>query len=225
MLVAGCVAALITMGFHPVGPHGGLPSPQGMAMLAMHDRIVHTLGIVAQPIFFLGAMALTRRLTAGNRVPLAALVVYGFAVVAIMVAAAMSGFVGADILSRMVEGDPKLESRRMMLDYTFRINQAFAAIYTVGACAAIFLWSLEIVRTRRLAAGLGWYGLVLGPVIVLALCSGHLSLDVHGFGLVTLIQSIWFVIAGVLLMRCVDAEDQPPHGAAGGGTPLAQPAA
>ena len=122
--------------------------------------------------------------------------VYGFALVAIMAAGCMSGFVGSDILGRMVEGDPKLESRRMMLDYTFRLNQAYSSVYVVGSCMAIFLWSLEMVRTRLLSRGLGVYGLVLGPVIVAALFSGQLPLDVHGFGFVVLVQSVWFVIAG-----------------------------
>ena len=53
-----------------------------------------------------------------NRLPLAALVVYGFAAVAIMIASSMGGFVGADLLSRMVAGDPKLKSQRTLLDGT-----------------------------------------------------------------------------------------------------------
>ncbi len=208
LLVAGCVAGLITMAFHPVAPHGGgLPSSNELATLARLDRVVHGLALAGVAMTFLGALALTRRLAAGNRLALAALVLYGFAAVAIMSAAAMSGFVGADILSRMVEGDPKLESRRMLLDYTFRLNQAFASIYTVGACAAIFLWSLTVVRGRQLATELGWYGLVVGLLIVLALFSGHLSLGVHGFGLVALAQSLWFIVAGILLMRSGEAQN------------------
>ncbi len=208
LLVAGSVAGLITMVLHPVAPHEGvLSSPQALATLAMVSRAVHGLALVGVVMLFLGALALTRQLAAQSRRALAALVVFGFAAVAILIAGAMSGFVGADILSRMVEGDPKLESRRMLLDYTFRINQAFAGMYTVGTCAAIFLWSLEMVRTRRLSQPLGWYGLVVSPVIVLALFSGNLPLNVHGMGLVVLTQSIWFVSAGCLLVRAVDAED------------------
>ncbi len=209
MLTAGCVAGLITMSLHPVAHHGAiLPPPQALARLALLDRAVHGLALAGVVTVFLGAMTLTQRLAAPNRRALAALVVFGFATVAIMIAGAMSGFVGADILSRMVEGDPKLESRWMMLDYSFRINQAFAALYTVGTCAAIFLWSLEIVRTRRLAPELGWYGLLLGPVVVLTLFTGNLPLNVHGMGLVALTQSIWFIAAGCMLIRTVDPDDQ-----------------
>ena len=202
MLVAGNVAGIITMALHPVGGHGLRP-PHEMQTLATLDRAVHGLALAGVMMVFLGAMALTRRLTAGaGRLPLAALVVFGFAVAAIMVAGAMDGFVAADILGRMVEGDPKLESRRMMLDYTFRMNQAFAAIYVVGACVAIMLWSLAMLRPRRLTPGLGIYGLVLGSLLLAALFSGNLPLDVHRMGLVALTQAIWFIgAAGLLLLR------------------------
>ena len=31
--------------------------------------------------------------------------------------------------------------------------------------------------------------------------SGHLRLNVHGFGLIVLAQAVWFVVAGALLGR------------------------
>ena len=211
LLVVGSVAGIITMVLHPVGPHGGggLPSPHALETLARLNRVIHGLALAALPVMFLGAMALTRRMAGGGRLPLAALVVYGFAVVAIMSAGCMSGFVGSDILSRMVEGDPKLESRRMMLDYTFRLNQAYSSVYVVAACAAIFLWSVEMVTARHLSRGLGIYGLALGPVLVGALFGGWLPLDVHGFGLVVLVQSIWFIAVGGQLMHAVEDTHQP----------------
>ena len=201
LLIAGSVAGIITMVLHPVGPHGGaLPSPHALETLTRLNRIIHGLALTALPMMFLGAMALTRRLAArGGRLPLAALVVYGFALVAIMSAGCLSGFVGSDILGRMVEGDPKLESRRMMLDYTFRLNQAYSSVYVVGTCVAIFLWSVEIVRIRLFSRGLGIYGWVLGSVIAAALFGGFLPLDVHGFGLVVLVQAVWFIVAGTQL--------------------------
>ena len=206
MLVAASVAGMITMGLHPVA-HPGMSSPHEMATLVPLNRAVHGLGIASMPIYFLGALALTRLLGV-NRLPLAALVVYGFAAVAIMIAGSMSGFVASDILSKMTEGGPKLEIRQIFLDYTFRVNQAFAAVYTVGSCVAIFLWSLAVLQTRRMPAGLGIYGLALGPLIVGALFSGNLPLNVHGFGFVMLAQSIWFIIAGAMLMRSVDSPAQ-----------------
>jgi hypothetical protein len=41
----------------------------------------------------------------------------------------------------------------------------------------------------------------VGPVIVIALLSGHLTLGVHGFGLVVLAQASWFIAVGALMLR------------------------
>lgn len=71
----------------------------------------------------------------------------------------------------------------------------------VASAVAIALWSAAIVRERALARGIGLYGLLLGAVLVVAIASGHLTLDVHGFGLVTLGQAVWFVGMGVFLWQ------------------------
>ena len=201
LLIIGPVAGIITMVLHPVAPRGGPSAAHNMAALAGIDRIVHGLALAGMMTLFLGTLALTRRLAAGNRLSLAALAVYGFAAAAIMVAGTMDGFVAASLLDRMTPGDPKTDLWWTLLGYNTRIVLAFAAVYSVGACVAIFLWSLAMVRTRQLATGLGWYGLVSTPMIVLALFSGHLTLDVHGMGLVVLVQAVWFITAGTLLLR------------------------
>ena len=200
MLVAGSAAGIVVMAVHPIAHHG-LLSPHQTAMLVLLTRTVHGFALANLPVIFLGALALTRRLTVTNRLPLAALVVYGFALVAITIAGCMNGFVGSDLISKLVPDDPATDMRRLLLEYTFQVNQAFSAVYTVGSCAAIFLWSVAMMRTRRTDVGLGVYGVALGIVVVGALFSGHLPLNVHGFGLVVFAQSVWFIIAGILLMR------------------------
>jgi len=63
------------------------------------------------------------------------------------------------------------------------------------------LWSLVIVCSRALAPALGIFGLVLAPLTILALLSGHVRLDVHGFGLIVVGQALWTIGAGVSLWR------------------------
>lgn len=69
----------------------------------------------------------------------------------------------------------------------------------MASSVAILVWSAAIWKSGNLARGLGIYGCILGPLTVLALFSGHLSLDAHGFGIVMLGQSVWFAVAGTLL--------------------------
>jgi hypothetical protein len=99
------------------------------------------------------------------------------------------------------------EQWRTLMKYNFLINQAFAKIFVVASCSGVVLWSLAIVRRRVFPVALGMFGLLLGPALVIAMMTGGLSLDAHGFGLIIFSQAIWFIIAGVLLLR---SKETPP---------------
>jgi hypothetical protein len=77
-----------------------------------------------------------------------------------------------------------------------------------ASSVAVVLWSASFLKDRAFSGALAIYGLVLGPLTVLALFSGHLRLNVHGFGMVMLGQALWFIAAAVRLFR--DAP-QPAH--------------
>ncbi len=87
----------------------------------------------------------------------------------------------------------------MVSRYNFYVNQGYAQVFVAASSVAILLWSIAILRKRDLSWGLGIYGCVLGTVTLLALFSGHLRLDTHGFGAVAVGQAIWFIVAGALL--------------------------
>jgi hypothetical protein len=189
---------IITMAVHP---HGAI-SPAQVESMARNLTIVHSLALASLMVLFLGALGLAQRLKSADRLDIAALVLFAFASVAVMSAAVMDGLVAPNILRRMVEaGAGAGESWRILFRYNFEINQAFARLYAVTSSIAIILWSISMLKNRALARGLGIYGCVIGPVAVLAVASGRLGMDVHGFGAVVLGQAIWFVTAGVLLRR------------------------
>ena len=199
-LIIGAVSGMITMSLHPVA--GAHPiTPERFEKLAMLLIGVHVLAIAGIPFSFLGALALARRLDSPGRIAMAGLVIYGLGLVAVMIAPAMSGLVGTEIIRKMISHAPGTEQWRTLMEYNFMINQAFAKIFVVASCSAIALWSFMIVKNRALPIGIGIYGLLLGPVLVMAMMTGGLSLDVHGFGLIIFAQAIWFIVAGILLCR------------------------
>jgi hypothetical protein len=184
-----------------VHPHGAI-SPAQVESMARNLTIVHSLALASLMVLFLGVLGLAQRLKSADRLDIAALVLFAFASVAVMSAAVMDGLVAPNILRRLVEaGAGAGESWRIVFRYNFEINQAFARLYAVTSSIAIILWSVSMLKNRALARGLGIYGCVIGPVAVLAVASGRLGMDVHGFGAVVLGQAIWFVTAGVLLRR------------------------
>src|SRR5205814_2464727 len=184
---------------HPVTGGRPITSAQFETLAAVLIG-VHVLAIAGIPFLFLGGLALTRHLDSPSRVAVTALAIYSLSLVAVMIAPALSGLVGTEILRKIVAHDPASEQWRMLMDYNYMINQAFDRIFVVASCAAIALWSLMIVKTRALSMAIGIYGLLLGCATVIAVAFG-LRMDAHGFGLVIFGEGTWLVIVGSLLLR------------------------
>ena len=196
--IAGTLGSILTMAMHPTG--GGSLTADQVTHLQALSGVVHALAMVSVVVTFLGACGLTRRMFADDRLAFAALVTYGFACVAIMIAAAVSGFIIPDIMRHMVRDVPAAAPQwNIVIVGIFQINQAFARIYSVGVSAAIVLWSASALRNGGFTRGIAIYGCVIAPLIVVGIAVGHLRLDVHGMTAVVLGQAVWFVIVGAQL--------------------------
>ena len=87
------------------------------------------------------------------------------------------------------------------LMYTGLLNGGFAKVWVVATWTGILLFAAATLRSGRLARAAGVVGGVLSAVILLLFFGGHLTLDLHGFGIVTLAQSVWLIWIGILLCR------------------------
>ena len=202
-LIAGSSGMIITMVLHPTGR---VAPGQLEAMIPMLIA-VHGLALACLPVMFLGSWGLSQRLARGGHLAVSALVVYTFGLVAIMSAAVFDGLVTPAVLRQMVASagaQPAIDSWRMISHYNFYVNQGYAQVFVTAASVAIILWSVAAWRTRALARGLGIYGCILGAVALIALFSGHLSLDKHGASIVIFAQAAWFIVAGAILWQQYD---------------------
>jgi hypothetical protein len=201
-LIAGSIGLIITMALHPTGHD--LLAPGQFDWIARLVVAVHALALASIPVMFLGALGLSQRLATPDKLSLCAVVAYGFAGIAAMNAAAFSGLVAPGLARQMAAATSAGETANpwsVLFTYNGFLNQAFALVFVVASSVALTLWSAGILRNGRLARGVGVYGCILGPLTVVAVLSGHLRPNVHGFGLVVLGQAIWFVLVGVLLCR------------------------
>ena len=118
-LITGMAGTIITMALHPTGHD--LVSEHAASMMQLNVA-VHTLALVCVPILFLGALGLTQRLASPNRLALSGLVLFGFAEVAVMIAAAASGLITPGLYSSHVSGRPgcgRRMARRYGTQWTF----------------------------------------------------------------------------------------------------------
>lgn len=194
-LIAGSLGGILTMAMHPTGA-ASLTGEQVGHLFALSGA-VHSLAMVSVLLLFLGACGLARRLAAADRISFAAIVTFGFGCVAVVIAAAVSGFIVPSIWEHMVRDVPAATHQwQIAIDGIFQINQAFARIYSVAASIAIILWSVSALRNGGLGHGVAIYGCVVAPLIILGIGIGHLRLDVHGMAVIWLGQAIWLILVG-----------------------------
>src|SRR5580692_1872704 len=202
-LIAGSAGMIITMIFHP----GGKIAPEQLEQLIRLNIAVHSLALLTIPVLFLGAWGMSRRLDGGDRLAWAGLVLFAFASVAVMNAGTLNGLVAPKLMRLIVAATPETrETWRMIASFSFQMNQAFARVYAVGASLAIASWSVAILRYRSLGLGVAIYGVVLGLVTALVICSGLLTPDRHGFAILVFGQAIWFLVVAVEMWRVAAPE-------------------
>jgi hypothetical protein len=209
LLIAGSLGGVLTMAIHPTGA-GALTADQ-IAHLSLVSALAHSLALLSLLLLFLGGCGLTRRLAAAARTPdpdrlaFAGVVTFGFACVACMIAAAVSGFIVPGILRHMVRDAAAVAPQyHLVIDAVFQFNQAFARIYAIAASGAIALWSVSALRNGGLARGIAIYGCIAAVLLTAAVATGHLHLDVHGMAAVMVGHVIWFIAAGIQLYRGKD---------------------
>jgi hypothetical protein len=146
-------------------------------------------------------VGLARRLPAAGLAWLG-LAFEGLAAVAVVPAAIASGWIGTELARAVAErGGEMRELERELLRLNGHVNQAFAEVHVVAAALAIMLWSLAILARGGFPRALGYTGGLLATATLAGLLSGHLRLDVHGFGLVVLGQALWLGACAVALWR------------------------
>lgn len=199
-LIAGSSGLIITMSLHPTGK---VAAKQLESMIPMLIA-VHALALACLPVMFLGAWGLSQRVAGRDYLAVTALVVYTFALLAVMNAAVVDGLVTPGLLRQIVAAggaQSAAEGWQMMSYYNFFVNQGYAQVFVAGSSAAIVLWSVASWRAKVLGRRLEVCGCILGAVTLIVLFSGYLNLDKHGMGVVIFGQAAWFIAAGAMLWR------------------------
>ncbi len=90
---------IVTMALHPTG--GSFEYVISIAQLAI---FVHAVAIASVPVLFLGFLGLSHYLQGARILSASAIVVYGFGLVAVMIAAAINGLATPDFILENFDG-------------------------------------------------------------------------------------------------------------------------
>ena len=189
---------IITMISHP----GGKISPAEVDHVARMLIVVHSLALASIPVIFLGAWGMSCRIGGADRLAWAGLVLFALASIAVMNAAVLDGLIAPTLIRKIVAATPETRDVwQTLMNFNFQMNQAFARVYAVGSSLAVLLWSVSILRYRTLGRGVAIYGVILGVVTAAGICSGYLTPDRHGFGMLIFGQAIWFFLVAGRMWR------------------------
>ena len=206
-LIVGSIGGVITMAIHPHAA-GSLTSPQ-VERLALVSGVAHTLALVSVLLLFLGSCGLHAYLADRERNSFAALVTFGFACVAVMIAGSISGYIIPSILRHMLrDAAENAHQWQIVTDAIFQCNQAFSRVYSIGTALAIALWSIAALRSHKWNAAISHYGWISSLVIIVGISVGHIRLNVHGMAVVVVAEVVWFVAVAIRLISA--PEEQVP---------------
>jgi hypothetical protein len=199
-LIAGSLVVVVTLILHPT--ERGLFDPAQVESVTRTMIAVHSLALVSLPLLFLGSYGLLRRVSSNSWLGAAGLVIYGFALAAMMNALVIDGLVTPGLARAIVNATPdKVVGWKIAFNHNVLLDQAFMSVFLVASSAAIGLWSLAIVRRGALARALGIFGCLLGAGTIIGQFTGWLGQYPHIFAMVLVGQAIWFFSAGVQLCR------------------------
>lgn len=194
-LILGSLAMVLTMVLHPTGND----LFAGRIMLTI---VVHTLAIASIPVIVFGFLGFSQKIGFDRSTVSFGFVTYSFGSVAVMCAGVINGLVAPALVRRFLDSDEATQqSIHLLADYGFLLNNAFAKVFVVSASTAMIFWSIAIFKKGALARITAIIGIIVGLFGILGILSGHLRMNVHGFGLLVFAQAAWTVLIGVLMIR------------------------
>lgn len=200
------VSAILAVGFAMIHPQ--LTAHELTAVLrqmeagAVFNGWVHGILMALYVVLVSGYLGFSRHLGLHKPLISLAMLAYGFGAVAMMGAAVINGFALGLFAERYTHIRPdQLNAVAASINAMGSISGTWAGVGAVASSMAILLWSVELLQLRGAWRATGAIGIGIGAITSIMLMSGTLILDVHGFLLLVLSQSIWTIAIGFQLLR------------------------
>ncbi len=132
-----------------------------------------------------------------------AVTTYAIGGLAMILAACISGFVTPGFAQRAPTDPAQLSAAVQILQLCGVLNRAMAGVGTMAMCAAILIWSADLLRGIEVPwphLMTGILGILVGVLVPATLLAGLIRLDVPGMMLIVVLQSLWSTGIGLILV-------------------------
>jgi len=189
-LILGTLLLIFTMVMHPTG--GSIAYVQKISTLLM---VTHSVAILSLPLLLLGFWGLYKLLDDDSLSSLGAYMVIVIGLFAGMLAAAVNGLALPIFLAHFPDAGPEqITTIKPIVSYNAALNHAFDFIFMGACCVSTMLWSIAILRTRRLPVWMGWLGLLLPILAIIPACLGFAFTGLAGFRFFMAGYFVWLVM-------------------------------
>jgi hypothetical protein len=207
LLIGVPLLQIVAMAHHPTvratGVGEAVAQLRQMGALSAH---VHGVLIALMVVQFLALVEFARWRGLARVAVRVGVLTYGAGMLAMIAAALVSGFITPKVVFLNPGVTPAdLALTAQLSAFAMLFNQAFAPLGAILMSVGIAAWSVDLIRGGVPARVLAGFGVLVGVGCALALSVGALRLDVHGMTIVTVLQGIWAVSAGVVLLRSLRA--------------------
>jgi hypothetical protein len=198
-LIIATVLMVFTMVLHPMG--GSIEYIQKISGVIMG---AHALAILSIPFWILGFWGLTKQLKDDSLIALTAFIVMVLGLFAVLLAATINGLALPLYANHYIDATPeKIVAIKPVIIYNGILNHAFDLVYIAASAIAILLWSITIVKTKRLPAVLGWFGIMLPLVLIVPMIAGVSLVDLTGFRIFVSGFAIWTIFVIISLRKAI----------------------
>jgi hypothetical protein len=196
-LIAGSLLMIATMVLHPAGG-----SMEHIFRIRNAAMISHALAIFTLPFMAFGFYGLSALLHTKSRLSILSFIIACFGLLAGMIAATINGltlplFVAS--YSSQMEQAPALI--KPIVQYGSFINKPMDYILMAALSLSIFIWSLLIIRSACFPKWVGYYGMAIIPLGVLAVLFKFDFTSLFGFRVFVFSMTGWILGMGVLMTK------------------------
>ncbi len=199
ILLSGSAVLLVMGLMHPSAIPWG--DDTALARLAVIDAFAHSLAILGTWLVLLGLVGLSRMLGMERVTVIAALAAFALASVAVVVAAALDGFVVPKLAQQWTAaGNAAGGDIKLIIRFCVLTASSLTRIYLLLGAVAVSLWSWVIYRDR-LSDGLPWVGAVVCIAGVAMLMGGSAYTSAHEVLALVAGQTVWMLLVASLMIR------------------------
>ncbi|WP_290797981.1 hypothetical protein [Flavihumibacter sp. UBA7668] len=196
-LLIGASLMVLTMVLHPSG--GDMDHIVKISRMAL---LSHSIGVLSTVFTCFGFYGLATALITRSRLSILGLGFSVFALMAVLLAALLNGIVlPLYVLQQSNTTGPARETVLLIIQYGLTINAALAYTFIGGYTIAMLIWSFGMVKTMKFPKWLGYWGILL---VLISLVAAFLQLNfisVTGFTIYVAGIVSWILISAYFLIN------------------------